>query len=107
MLRLYTLPAYLRLPICGATRWLNDTPLMRLTGARYNRNDSFWFTFFHEAGPYSAPWQKGYFLREVEYSDKDMVKRKRRQMPLQKKWILTEEEEKEIIAAAPLNTDQD
>jgi len=42
-------PSLPKAPICGSTRWLNDTPLIQLTG-RYNRNDSFWFTFFHEAG---------------------------------------------------------
>lgn len=32
-------------PIVGLTRWLNDTPLIQLSG-RYKRNDSFWFSFF-------------------------------------------------------------
>ena len=42
-------PCINKAPISGSTRWLNDTPFIQLTG-RYNRNDSFWFTFFHEAG---------------------------------------------------------
>ncbi len=43
-------PCINKAPISGSTCWLNgDTPFIQLTG-RYNRNDSFWFTFFHEAG---------------------------------------------------------
>ena len=41
-------PCIKKAPINGSTRWLNDTPLIQLTG-RYKRNDIFWFTFFHEA----------------------------------------------------------
>ena len=35
--------------IHGSTRWLGQVPLIQLSG-RYNRNDIFWFTFFHEIG---------------------------------------------------------
>ena len=38
-------PCLPKAPIAGSTRWMNDTPLIQLSG-RYNRNDSFWFTFF-------------------------------------------------------------
>src|SRR5690606_31218475 len=38
-------PCVKKAPINGSTRWLNDTPLIQLTG-RYKRNDGFWFTFF-------------------------------------------------------------
>ena len=35
--------------IHGSTRWINNVPLIQLSG-RYKRNDIFWFTFFHEVG---------------------------------------------------------
>jgi HTH-type transcriptional regulator / antitoxin HigA len=60
-------------PICGSTRWLNDTPLIQLTGS-YKRNDSFWFTFFHEAAHILLHGKKDIFLEKVEYSDKDKQK---------------------------------
>ena len=42
-------PSLPKAPISGATRWINDSPLIQLTG-RSKRNDKFWFSFFHEAG---------------------------------------------------------
>ncbi|MBS0428809.1 MAG: ImmA/IrrE family metallo-endopeptidase [Proteobacteria bacterium] len=36
-------------PASGATRVKGDTAILQLSG-RYLRDDSFWFTFFHEAG---------------------------------------------------------
>ena len=94
-------PCLPQAPINGATRWLNDTPLIQLTG-RYNRNDSFWFTFFHEAGHILLHGKKDIFLEKVDYSDKDLVKEKQAD-EFAIKWTLTETEEKTIWAAEPLN----
>lgn len=33
----------------GATFWMDDIPVIAMT-ARFDRNDNFWFTFFHELG---------------------------------------------------------
>lgn len=44
-------------PFHGSTRWINENPLIQLSNL-YHRNDIFWFTFFHEAGPYHQAWQK-------------------------------------------------
>ena len=97
-------PSLPKAPICGSTRWLNDTPLIQLTG-RYKRNDSFWFTFFHEAGHILLHDKKDIFLEKVEYSDKDKVKEKQAD-EFAVKWTLTEEEEATILEAVPL-TEQD
>jgi HTH-type transcriptional regulator/antitoxin HigA len=36
--------------VCGVARWMSSAqPLLALSG-RYRKADSFWFTFFHEAG---------------------------------------------------------
>ena len=87
-------------PINGSTRWLNDTPFIQLTG-RYNRNDSFWFTFFHEAGHILLHGKKDIFLENLDYSDKDMQKEQEAD-EFACKWTLTKAEEAEILAAAPL-----
>jgi addiction module HigA family antidote len=91
-------PCINKAPISGSTRWLNDTPFIQLTG-RYNRNDSFWFTFFHEAGHILLHGKKDIFLEKVDYSDKDMIKEKEAD-DFAVKWTLSENEEAEIIAAA-------
>ena len=41
-------PALPKLGIYGATRWLNDRPVMQLS-LYLKSNDHLWFTFFHEA----------------------------------------------------------
>lgn len=94
-------PTLPKAPICGSTRWLNDTPLIQLTG-RYKRNDSFWFTFFHEAGHILLHGKKDIFLEKIEYSDKDKVKEKEAD-EFACKWTLTDDEEAQILAATPLS----
>ncbi|MDO9187599.1 MAG: ImmA/IrrE family metallo-endopeptidase [Bacteroidia bacterium] len=94
-------PCLPKAPISGSTRWVNDTPLIQLTG-RFKRNDSFWFTFFHEAGHILLHGKKDIFLEKVDYPDYDKEKEKQAD-DFAIKWTLTEEEEKEIINAAPLN----
>ncbi|TDE18063.1 HigA family addiction module antitoxin [Dyadobacter psychrotolerans] len=93
-------PCLPKAPIVGSTRWINDTPLIQLSG-RYKRNDSFWFTFFHEAGHIILHGKKDIFLEKVEYSEKDKEKEKEAD-EFAVKWTLTEAQEQEILAAAPL-----
>jgi Zn-dependent peptidase ImmA (M78 family) len=62
-------------PISGATRWINDTPIIQLTG-RGKRNDKFWFSFFHEAGHILLHGKKEIFLEQIEYKDIDLEKEK-------------------------------
>lgn len=96
-------PCINKAPISGSTRWLNDTPFIQLTG-RYKRNDSFWFIFFHEAGHILLHGKKDIFLEKVEYSDKDALEEKEAD-DFAIKWTLTENEEKKILAAAPLSAE--
>ena len=64
---------------------------------RYNRNDIFWFTFFHEAGHIILHGKKDIFLENVtDYSDYNEVKEKEAN-DFAVKWTLTKEEEKEIL----------
>ncbi|KAB1065132.1 HigA family addiction module antitoxin [Salibacter halophilus] len=94
-------PCLPKAPLNGSTRWINDNPLIQLTG-RHKRNDIFWFTFFHEAGHIVLHRKKDIFLEDVEYSDKDMEKEQEAD-DFAAKWLLTEEEEQTIIDAAPLD----
>ncbi|MEI6408044.1 MAG: HigA family addiction module antitoxin [Bacteroidota bacterium] len=94
-------PCINKAPISGSTRWLNDTPFIQLTG-RYKRNDSFWFTFFHEAGHILLHGKKDIFLEKVEYSDKDLLKEKEAD-EFAVKWTLSIEQEAEVLAALPLS----
>lgn len=91
-------PCLPKAPISGATRWLNDTPLIQLTG-RYKRNDSFWFTFFHEAGHILLHGKKDIFLENVEYSDKDKEKEEEANRFAQE-WVLKAGEKEKILAHA-------
>ena len=96
-------PSLPKAPICGSTRWLNDTPLIQLTG-RYKRNDSFWFTFFHEAGHILLHGKKDIFLEEFEYPAKDKAKEAEAD-GFAVKWTLSAEEEAKILEKDPLNED--
>lgn len=87
-------------PISGCTRWINDTPLIQLSG-RYKRNDSFWFTFFHEVGHILLHGKKDIFLESIEYSDKDLKKEKEAD-DFAIKWTLSKAEEDEIIKTPEL-----
>lgn len=82
-------PCLPKAPIVGSTRWINDTPLIQLSG-RYKRNDSFWFTFFHEAGHILLHGKKDIFLEKVEYSEKDKEKEDEADA-FAVKWTLIEE----------------
>ena len=93
-------PCISKAPIIGSTRWLNDTPFIQLSG-RYNRNDSFWFTFFHEAGHILLQGKKDIFLENVIYSDRDLVKENEANN-FAIKWTLTDDELEIILAATPL-----
>lgn len=59
--------------ISGASRWINDTPVIQMSG-RHNRYDIFWFTFFHELGHIILHGKKDIFLEEITYSDADKLK---------------------------------
>jgi len=96
-------PCINKAPINGSTRWLNDTPLIQLTG-RYKRNDSFWFTFFHEAGHILLHGKKDIFLENIDYSEKD----KQKEIEADNfaiKWTLSKEEQEEILQLFKITED--
>lgn len=88
-------------PISGATRWINNKPLIQLSG-RYKTDDQFWFTFFHEAGHIIEHGKKDIFLEDVEGSPIDRKKEEDANQ-FAVKWLLNEIELKEIIRNLPLS----
>lgn len=88
-------PCLPKATISGSTRWINDTPVIQLTDP-YNRIDSFWFTFLHEAGHILLHGKKDIFLEKIEYSDKDKIKEDEADK-FAEKWILTEDQEMEVL----------
>lgn len=88
-------------PVSGATRWINDNPLIQLTG-RGKRNDKFWFSFFHEAGHILLHGKKEIFLEQIEYQDKDL-KKEHEADEFAVRWTFSEDEEKELKKISPLS----
>ncbi len=97
-------PCLAKAPINGATRWLNDTPLLQLS-SRCKRNDIFWFSFFHELGHIMLHGKKDIFLENVAYDAFDQQKEKEAD-EFAAKWLLSFEEEKQITEPENL-TDAD
>jgi HTH-type transcriptional regulator / antitoxin HigA len=66
-------PKLPKVPLSGSTRWINNTPLIQLT-ARYKKNDSFWFTFFHELGHIILHGKKYISLENIDFAASDPQK---------------------------------
>ncbi len=96
-------PCIKKAPINGSTRWLNDTPLIQLTG-HFKRNDAFWFTFFHEAGHILLHGKKDIFLENIDYDEKD----KQKEIEADSfaiKWTLSTDQQQEILKRLPITED--
>lgn len=89
-------PCVQKAPASGCARWINDTPVIQLS-ARYKRNDSFWFTFFHEAGHIILHGKKDIFLENAEGVDTDKQKEEEADN-FAVRWTLTQQEESQIEA---------
>lgn len=60
-------------PVSGATRWIGGVPLIQMTD-RYKTNDSFWFTFFHEAAHILLHGKKDVFIEDLKETISDPQK---------------------------------
>lgn len=58
-----------RLKTSGATRWLSPTKAMIQLSLLYKRDDSLWFTFFHESGHIIKHGKKDIFLEGAGVED--------------------------------------
>lgn len=88
-------PCLPKAPVNGSTRWINDVPCIQMTG-RHNRNDIFWFTFFHELGHILLHGKKEIFLEDIEYADRQMEKEEEADA-FASRTLLTKAEENEIV----------
>lgn len=93
-------PCIRKAPLSGATRWIDDNPLIQLTG-RYKQNDRFWFTFFHEAGHIVLHGKKDIFLEDIDYSEADLQKEAEANN-FAVEWTFSTKEEEEVLDAIPL-----
>jgi len=68
-------PCLPKAPISGASRWIMNAsvPLIQLS-CRYKTNDTFWFTFYHEAGHILKHGKKDVFLEDVKGTKADKQK---------------------------------
>lgn len=57
----------------GSTRWINNMALIQLSN-QYQRNDIFWFTFFHEAGHILKHGKKDVFVEGLQYTADGQIK---------------------------------
>lgn len=87
-------------PICGATRWFHNKPIIQLSG-RFRTNDHFWFTFFHEAAHIILHGKKDIFLENVEGTEIDQEKEEEANT-FAAKILIDDKDWKEIINRLPL-----
>jgi len=92
-------PCLPQAPLHGSTRWVKGTPLIQLSN-RLNRNDIFWFTFFHEAAHILKHNKKDVFLEGMEYSCDGRVKEAEADADVfAEECLMSRKEEKEIMAS--------
>jgi HTH-type transcriptional regulator / antitoxin HigA len=93
-------PCLPKAPIQGATRWQNENPIIQLTG-RYNRNDIFWFTFFHEAGHIVKHGKRDIYVEGLGYTKEELLKEKEAD-EFAIKYTLSAQQEAELKENLPL-----
>lgn len=93
-------PKLPKVPLSGSTRWLNNTPLIQLT-ARYKKNDSFWFTFFHELGHIILHGKKYISLENVDFLAADPEKENEANQ-FAVSHTFTKEQEQEVLQNKPI-----
>lgn len=96
-------PSLPRTSIHGSTRWINDCPLIQLTG-RWKRNDIFWFTFFHEAGHILLHGKKYISLENIEYTG-EIEEYEKEADSFASQWLLSDAQEQEILNNNQLSDD--
>lgn len=94
-------PCLPKAPIHGSTRWINDTPLIQLSG-RFKRNDIFWFTLFHEIGHILLHGKKYISIENIEYEGEN-IEFENEANNFSAQILLSDDEENRILNSAPLN----
>lgn len=91
-------------PIHGSTRWVNDIPLIQLSG-RYKRNDIFWFTFFHELGHILLHGKKYISIENLEVEgENEAYEKEANEFAAE---IILSQKEQDILLSQPSFPDED
>ena len=90
-------------PVSGATRWINDVPIIQLSN-RYKRYDIFWFNFFHEVGHILLHGKKDIFLENAGSFEQDPIK-ERQADDFASDIMLSKSEEQAIIDSQDFSED--
>lgn len=101
--KVFYTPKLPKVPLSGSTRWINDNPIIQLT-ARYNQNDRFWFTFFHEAGHILLHGKKYISLENIDFSEADPLKEQEAH-EFAEEWTFSSDQEKEVLSSFSLTED--
>lgn len=89
-------PTLPKAPINGATRWIaSKYPCIQISSGE-KRYDIFWFTFFHEIGHILLHGKKDFFLENVDYDNKEVIKENEAD-EFAANILLTRQEEEKII----------
>ncbi|MEC5165639.1 HTH-type transcriptional regulator/antitoxin HigA [Flavobacterium sp. PL11] len=88
----------------GSTRWINNTALIQLSN-QYQRNDIFWFTFFHEAGHILKHGKKDVFVEGLDYTAEGL-KKEVEANEFASKYTFSAKEEKILMAEIVKQADQ-
>lgn len=88
-------PCLPKASIHGSTRWINNTPLIQLSG-RYKRNDIFWFTLFHEIGHILLHGKKYISIENIDI-DGENEEFEKQADSFASNWLLSENQENEIL----------
>lgn len=65
-------PCLPKTSIHGSTRWINNSPVIQLSG-RYKTNDLFWFTLFHEIGHILLHGKKYISIENIEVEGENVT----------------------------------
>lgn len=103
-IKLVHTPCLPKAAIHGSTRWINDTPLIQLSG-RFKRNDIFWFTFFHEIGHILLHGKKYISIENIDIEGENEEFEKQADS-FASNWLLTESQEKEILRNKKITKDE-
>lgn len=93
--KLICTPCLPKAPIGGATRWINDYPVVQIA-SRYKRYDIFWFNFFHEIGHILLHGKKEIFLEKAGCFEQDEQK-EREADDFAANVVLAKEDERTIV----------
>lgn len=88
-------PCLPKASVHGSTRWVNDTPLIQLSG-RYKRNDIFWFTLFHEIGHILLHGKKYISIENIDIEGEN-EEFENQADAFASNWLLTKSQENEIL----------